>query len=278
MANLAGVRNFAAYSRAVLKPAPGTRHNWQILAELTARLVSNPALRAGLKLARPELLLDLMLRFGPHGSGVNIFGPGVTLSKIKRSPHGLDLGPLTPRLPGRLFTGNKRIDLAPEMLVTALKKLDSETAAGSQGADAAAFDLLLISRRNLMSNNSWFHNCRGMRNQTNRCTAWISDEDALNKSIAPGDQVKVTSRVGSIVLEAEITDRIMPGVICIPHGWGHDLAGVRLSAASEYPGVSINDITDNKLLDLSGNAALSGVPVRIDKASPADQPRLQGQK
>ncbi|MEW6079760.1 MAG: molybdopterin-dependent oxidoreductase [Thermodesulfobacteriota bacterium] len=265
MTNLAGVRNFAAYSQPVIRPAPDTRHNWQILSELTACFIANPLLRLALKLARPELLLDLMLRFGPYGSGLNIFGSGLTLSKVKQAEHGLDLGPLAPRLPDRLFTTDKRIHLAPEMLVAALKKLDADAATGPIAEETGTFDLLLISRRNLMSNNTWLHNCRSMRNQTNRCTALINTGDAETRSIASGDFIRVASRVGSIVIEAEVTDHIMPGVISIPHGWGHDREGARLRVAAGYPGVSINDITDSSRLDISGNAALSGVPVRINK-------------
>ncbi|MFO8048665.1 MAG: molybdopterin dinucleotide binding domain-containing protein, partial [Desulfosudaceae bacterium] len=233
--------------------------------DLSARFIANPFLRLALKLARPELLLDLILRFGPHGSGMNIFGSGLTLAKVKRAEHGLDLGSLEPRLPERLFTKGKKIDLAPEMLVKELRAVADRQEKFSPEPAPASFDLMLISRRILMSNNSWFHNYPSMRNRANRCTLWIHPEDADSRGIGTGEQVRLTSSVGSITVETEVTDRIMAGVVSLPHGWGHDRPGIGLRVAAEYPGVSINDITDEKRLDLSGNAAFSGVPVKIEK-------------
>ncbi|ABW67301.1 molybdopterin-dependent oxidoreductase [Desulfosudis oleivorans] len=265
MINLAGARNYAAYSQPVFQPQPGTRHNWEILSELSARFVSNPFLRFALKLAKPERLLGLMLRFGPHGSGLNFLGSGLTLSKVKRAVHGIDLGPLVPRLPDRLFTKNKRIDLAPKRLTDELKTIEDHLEQVSVKTSADGPDLLLISRRNLMSNNSWFHNYPAMKNRTNRCTLMINTKDAENRSIKSGDTVRVTSNIDSINIEAEVTDRVMPGVVSMPHGWGHDRPGVALRVAAKNPGVSINDITDNKRIDLSGTAAFSGLPVRVEK-------------
>jgi len=267
MINISGTRNFAAYSKPVFKPEPGTRHNWEILSELTGRFISNPFLRLALKLAKPERLLDLLLRFGPHGSGFNIFGAGLSLARVGRAEHGLDLGPLEPRLPDRLFTKDKKIHLAPEILIKALQKTENNYKALLQQDASDGFNLLLISRRNLMSNNSWLHNCRSMQNRTNRCTLLVNPADAEKHSITNGDFVRVASRIGDIKAAAEVTSRIMAGVVCLPHGWGHGLAGVRLHVASEYPGVSVNDITDNKRIDLSGNAVFSGVPVKIEKAT-----------
>lgn len=265
MINLAGTRNFAAYSRPVFNPEPDTRDNWEILLALSTRFVANPFLRMAMKRARPERLLDLLLRFGPHGAGMNIFKAGLNLSKVRRAEHGLDLGPLVPRLPDRLFTKNKRIDLAPGILTRALEAVAEHQGTRLAETAPAGFDFLLISRRNLMSNNSWFHNYPTMKNRTNRCTLLINTQDAEGKSIRSGDFVRLTSRVGSITVEAEVTDRIMPGVVSMPHGWGHHLPGVGLRVAAKYPGVSINDITDNKRIDLSGNAAFSGEPVSIEK-------------
>ena len=265
MINLAGTRNFAAYTRPVFPPRPDTRHNWQILSELTARFLPGPLPRLAMKLARPGILLDLLLRFGPHGSGYNLFGPGLTLSRVKRAVHGRDLGPLTPRLPERLFTRNKIIDLAPDILTHELRALAVNLGDPAPKAAETEFDLLLISRRLLMSNNSWFHNYPSMKNRTNRCTLLIHPDDAEKKSVRSGDLVRLTSAVGSITVEAEVTDRVMTGVVSLPHGWGHHRTGLGLRVAAEHPGVSINDITDQQRLDLSGNAAFSGVPVRIEK-------------
>lgn len=265
MVNLAGVRNFAGYSEAALPKEPDTRHNWEILSELTARVINNPVLKFAARMAKPEMLLDGFLRFGPHGSKLKFWGKGLSLSKLKKAKHGIDLGPLTPCLPGRLFTKTKRIQLAPAILVNALEELKSKLP-GLSISPASPFDLLLIGRRNRMSNNSWFHNFSRMHNRANRCTLLLNPVDAAKNQIQTGDRVQVTSAISAVILEAEVTDRIMPGVVSIPHGWGHGLPGVRLGVAAAHPGVSINDLTDQKLVDLSGTASFSGVPVRIEKA------------
>jgi len=264
MVNFAGVRNFAAYSEAVLPKDPDTRHNWEIISELNARVVKNPLIKFIIRLARPEWLLDGFLRFGPHGSKLKFWGPGLSLSKLKKKKHGIDLGPLKSRLPGRLFTKTKRIQLAPENLVNALQELKSKLP-GLSVAPVPPYDLLLIGRRNRMSNNSWFHNFSRLHNRANRCTLRLNPGDAGKKQIRTGDMVHVISSISTVLIEAEVTYRIMPGVVSIPHGWGHGLQGVCLAVASAHPGVSINDLTDQKLVDLSGNAAFSGVPVRIEK-------------
>ena len=264
MVNLAGVRNFAGYAEPVFEKEPGTRHNWEILSALTAQFVKNPVLKAALRLLKPELLLAGFLRFGPHGAGLKFWRPGLTLSRLKAERHGIDLGPLTPRLPERLFTKDKRLRLAPEIFVSALQQAASGLA-GPPAVPVPPFDLLLIGRRNRLSNNSWFHNFSRMRKATNSCTLLVHPEDAAKAAIRTGDRVRVSSSVGSITLAAEVTDRIMPGVVSIPHGWGHHLPGVRLGVASRQAGVSINDITDQRQTDLSGTAVFSGVPVRIEK-------------
>lgn len=264
MINLAGTRNFAAYAKPVFEPGPDTRHNWQILSELSARFISNPLLRFVLKQAKPELLLNLLLRFGPYGAGLNVFRSGLSLSKIKRADHGLDLGPLEPRLPQRLFTKDKKIHLAPPILVSTFSEIDNNQKGIEQKQTANEFDLLLISRRNVMSNNSWFHNYPSMQNRTNRCTLMINVADAQSRSINSGDAIRLSSSIGSISLTAEVTDRIMPGVVSMPHGWGHDRSGIEMRVAAENPGASINDITDNKRIDVSGNAAFSAQPVKVE--------------
>ena len=265
MINLAGTRNFAAYTKPVFSPPPDTRHNWQILSGLSLRFISNPFLRFVLKLARPELLLDLLLRFGPHGAGLNILGSGLSLSKIKKAQHGLDLGPLVPRFPDRLFTKNKKINLAPEILVTALKQIEDKPTLSLNESRPETFDLQLISRRNLMSSNSWFHNYPSMQHRSNRCTLLINTVDAERRSIRTDDLVQVKSKIGGISIAAEVTDQNMSGVVSMPHGWGHDFPGIALRVAAGNPGVSINDITDNKRIDLSGNAAFSGLWVSVEK-------------
>jgi anaerobic selenocysteine-containing dehydrogenase len=264
MTNIAGVRNYAAYSEQVFPKDPETRHNWEIITRLTACTVQNPLLRFGLRFVRPELLLDGFLRLGAHGPGLGFIGQGLTLSKLKKARNGIDLGPLVPRLPGRLFTKPKRIRLAPVMFVDALKAITpGEKDRGE--AREPSFDMTLIGRRNLMSSNSWFHNYGRLRNRANRCTLLIHPSDAETRGIITGELVRVESVSGAVTVEAEVTDRIMKGVVSIPHGWGHGLPGVRLGVASEDPGVNVNDLTDHRRVDLSGTAVFSGVPVRIGK-------------
>ena len=149
------------------------------------------------------------------------------------------------------------------MLTKALNELKAVISADAH-QQPDGFNLLLISRRNLLSNNSWFHNFRRMHTSANRCTLQIHPSDAQVKQIKSGDMVRVVSKTGNIPLEAEVTDSVMPGVVCIPHGWGHNLPGVKLGVALENPGVNINDIIDNRRFDLSGTAVFSGVPVRIE--------------
>jgi len=263
------VRNTVKYSPAVFAPADDTRHDWQIFLELETRLASRTPLEAlwaqlrrGVRLGLGlDGMLDLAFRFGPYGTG--LFGDGLTLAKVKAAPHGIDLGPLQPALPGRLWTKNKRIALAPEMLTQDVPRL--QTWLQSQPMPSAANGtLLLIGRRQLRSNNSWMHNSERLVRGKARCTLLVHPDDARQYGITSGQMVRVISRVGEIIAPAEVSDEVMPGVVSLPHGWGHDRPGVQLDVARRYPGVSINDITDEQLVDeVSGNAALSGVPVRL---------------
>ncbi|KYF90797.1 hypothetical protein BE20_16540 [Sorangium cellulosum] len=196
----------------------------------------------------------------------------------------MDLGPLVPCLPERLFTPSGRIELAPEVLVADLERARAalgrderggpgheERGAGEAGEPGqrgdAGYDLQLIGRRQLRSNNSWLHNSRRLVKGRNRCTLLMHPEDAARRGIAAGQRVRVRSRVGSIDLEVELTDEVMPGVVSAPHGWGHGRDGVRLETARRHAGESVNDLTDDLAIDaLSGTAALNGVPVRVEPA------------
>ncbi|MEW6078097.1 MAG: molybdopterin-dependent oxidoreductase [Thermodesulfobacteriota bacterium] len=264
MANIFGSRNMAKYSPPVFDPGPDARHAWQIFKELAVGISRNPLMKLAIKPLTPERLLKLALLAGPHGLRPKPGQAPLTLGKVSRAVHGLDLGPLRPCLPGRLFTPDRRINLAPPVFTEELKRVSAALPALS-AEDDGEFDLRLVSRRNLMSNNSWMHNIERFHNKTNRCTAWISPGDAAARNVPAGGRVRVTSRAGRIELEAEITDRVMPGVVSIPHGWGHHYEGIRLSVAAGHAGVSVNDITDHEKLDsLSGNAVFSGVPVKVE--------------
>jgi len=266
LANFVGIRQVAKYSPPVFLPDKASRHSWQILKEMTLRFTSNPLKRALFTLATPERLLRLGLRFGPHGARFSPAGSGLTLAKLRRWPHGMDLGPMAPSLPDRLFTKDKKIHLAPGPFVkelNRLKNLDWQPGPLPDGR----FDLVLVGRRHLMSNNSWFHNFERMHNKTNRCTARMHPEDAATRGISTGDWIKVSSLSGQIELEAEVSDTIMAGSISIPHGWGHTRPGVCLRVATKYPGVCVNDIVDNERLEtLCGNAVFSGIRVSVEKA------------
>jgi anaerobic selenocysteine-containing dehydrogenase len=272
------VRNTAKFSPALFEPAEDTRHDWQILLELTTRIAARGpaapllarAQRAVLGRVPPPLLLDLALRFGPYGAGLRPFSDGLSLARLRREVHGVDLGALTPCLPERLFTKSKRIDIALDPFVHDLARvraaLDREATASAE-EHGELFDLRLIGRRHLRSNNSWMHNSLRLVKGRNRCTLLMHPEDAERRGIARAQRVRVRSRVGSIELEVEVSDEVMPGVVSVPHGWGHDLAGVQLGTARQHAGASVNDLTDHLVIDaLSGNAALNGVPVRVEPA------------
>ena len=264
--NLLAVRNTARYSAPLFEPAPGAKHDWQIYLELARRLQGG-SLTARLKAALtrwhmarvgPTGLLDRMLKKGPHG---------LDFPDLADATHGIDLGPLEPCLPERLYTPDKRINLTPTAIIADLRRLrEAVDAATDHGTE----DLLLISRRQPRSNNSWMHNAPRLVKGKDRCTLLIHPETARHNGLADGGRAIVHSRVGRIEALVEVSEDIMPGVVSLPHGWGHDRPGVRLRVASAHPGVSINDLTDDQAVDLlSGNAALSAVPVTVERA-PAD--------
>ena len=187
---------------------------------------------------------------------------GLTLKMIEAQPHGIDLGPLQSVLPRRLFTSDKRIKLAPELFLNDMPRALARL--HSQPAKINDSEMLLIGRRHVRSNNSWMHNSHRLVKGKNRCTAMLHPEDAARLQIENGSLVRISSRVGSIELPAEITSEIMLGVISVPHGFGHNRAGTQLGIASQHAGVSLNDITDEQHLDtLTGVTALNGLPVQV---------------
>ncbi|TDU06657.1 anaerobic selenocysteine-containing dehydrogenase [Streptomyces sp. 846.5] len=211
--------------------------------------------------SRQERLLDLMLRGGPYGDGFGAKPEGLSLDVLAAAPHGLDLGPLRPRLPGVLRTPSGRVELAPpQLLAEAARLADHLAELGSAPTDG----LLLIGRRQLRSNNSWMHNVPLLAGGSNRCTLQLHPADAERLGIDTGQQVQVRSRVGELHAEAEVTDGVMPGVVSLPHGWGHDDPATRLPLAAREPGVNSNVLTDEIPLDLlSGTAVLNGIPVEV---------------
>jgi anaerobic selenocysteine-containing dehydrogenase len=264
--NLLAVRNTAKYSPPLFDPGPDARHDWQILAELHRRLDRGPLTarwkrRLKAKLG-PRRMLDLGLRFGPYGSGLRPFASGLTLRRLEKNPHGLDLGPLEPCLPERLRTRERRIELAPQPFVDDVPRLRRELE-----QDPASVSLFLIGRRQIRSNNSWMHNYQRLVGGKERCTLLMRPDDAFNLGLDDAERVVVVSRTGRIEAKLELSDEMMRGVVSLPHGWGHHRAGTRIATAEEHPGASLNDVTDDQLVDpLCGNAVLSGLPVRIERA------------
>lgn len=244
-------RNFAAYGPAAFQPEEGSKSDWEIIAELTRAITkaSGEHIPNG---PPPRSALDHMLRANTDYN--------FTLEKLEQAPNGIDLGAHTPQLPERLRTADGLINCAPEHCIADLDRF-------RDSLNDARAPIVLIGRRHVRSNNSWLHNSRRLIKGPNRCTLMINPADARAHNIGNEDMVRVFNHVGDVQLPAEITDDVMPGVVCIPHGYGHGREGVKLAVAAERPGVSINDLTDPALLDpLSGNAVLNGVPVQIERA------------
>jgi len=210
----------------------------------------------------PERVLDLMLRAGRYD---------LTLAELEATPHGVDLGPHRPRIPEVLRTPSGKIELAPEPIVADLERLrasldrPAERREGARGgASDNEGDMVLIGRRQLRSNNSWMHNLRPLVKGKDRCTMHVNPADAERLGLSDGGRAVVRSRAGEVEVPVEVTDAIMPGVVSIPHGWGHDAPGIRMRVASEHPGVNSNVLADESLVDpLSGNAVLNGIPVTV---------------
>lgn len=198
----------------------------------------------------PERILDMLLRAGAYG---------LSLADLRAAPHGIDLGALEPRLPEALKTPTGRVDLAPDLLVADVERLHAalEDAGGDGG-------MVLVGRRDLRSNNSWMHNLPKLVSGPPRCTAWVHPDDASRLGLADGAPVRIASRVGAIEVPVEVTDDVMPGVVSVPHGWGHDAEGVELSVARAHAGTNSNLLTDESVLEpLSGTAILNGIPVTL---------------
>jgi anaerobic selenocysteine-containing dehydrogenase len=260
------VRNTAKYSPAVFPRPDDARHDWEILNELTWRMLGTVTARAkaiALAQLKPRGMLDVGLRQGPYGSGLTPFGSGLRMATLDEHPHGVDLGPLQPVLPARLRTADRMVHLAPALLCADVARLEQSLDADATPAPAGT--LALIGRRSLRSNNSWMHNSARLVRGRTRCTLQMHPSDASARGISDGDAARITSRVGSVVAPVEVTNAVMPGVVSLPHGWGHGRTGTRLATANAHAGVSLNELTDDQRLDrLTGNAGFSGVPVMVE--------------
>jgi anaerobic selenocysteine-containing dehydrogenase len=202
-----------------------------------------------------ERRLDMMLRLGPFGDAFGATPEGLNLQRLKDNPHGIDLGALTPRIPEVLRTGTGKVELAPEPILADVPRLQ-------ESLDSRPDGFLLIGRRHLRSNNSWMHNVPALAGGTNRCTLQIHPDDATRLGVT--DLAVVTGPGGKLEVPVEITDAIRPGVVSLPHGWGHSVPGTRLTVAATQPGVNVNSLLDDSLIEpLSGTAVLNGVPVQV---------------
>ena len=242
--NLLAVRNTTKYSAPLFPKDENAKYDWEIFQELAHRLNSK---EEPLKLVPPEVKLNFGLQFGRYK---------LSLEELQNNPHGIDLGELQSCLPDRLLTENKRLNLAPELLVNDLQRLKLETAQSDE------FSFALIGRRHLRDNNSWLHHSEILTKGKNRCTLLINNSDAETLNLQNGKTVKVSSRVGTVEIPCEITETIAPGVVSIPHGYGHKRQD--FTTNENHAGVSLNDLTDHDLIDeLTGNAAFNGVRVKI---------------
>lgn len=249
------IRNTARYNPSVFEKPEGALHDWEIFEQLGARVAAGLGLDHKASPA-PDGLIDMGLRAGPYGDN----SPhGVSLDKLKENPSGLDFGPLKPQLPGRLRTTNQRIGLGVAAIFTDIQRLVADTAAN----DAP---YALIGRRHVRDCNSWMHNYRRLVKGRDRCTLMVNPDDAAREGWQDGDLVTVASSSGRLQAPIEVSDDIMPGVVSLPHGYGHNRQGIKAAIASDHAGVSCNDVTDAGYLDaLSGNAAVNGVPVQVER-------------
>ncbi len=295
--NLLAVRNTAKFSPALFERGADARHDWEILIELQTRMEGGGAFgnfRGRIKRGfvkgffGPERMLNLGLRFGPYGAGLNPFSKTskrssatsaaetLTLKKLKRAVHGIDLGPLQSCLPGRLRTHDKHIELAPEVLVQDVNRVKEKLLNWDRGrpvrkpgsSEDTNGHLLLIGRRQLRGNNSWMHNSERLVRGKPQCTIIMHPADAAHRELTQGQDVSVRSSAGSVVVPLEISQEIMPGVVSIPHGWGHARLGVQLQVAQQHAGESINDLMDSANIDaLCGTAAFNGTWVEVQTAN-----------
>ena len=286
-------RNVANYSPAVLELDDSQMAEWQtllrlagiaagqgpdadidsfddlVIGGLVARDMQDPAsplagrdaqeLVAALEPRRgPERVLDWMLRAGPYGDRFGEDPDGLTLAKLEAAPHGIDFGALQPRIPEVLRTASGKIELAPAPIVADLDRLRASLARHRNG------DIVLIGRRQLRSNNSWMHNVPNLVRGKDRCTMHVHPADAERLGLEDGGLAGVTSDRGGVEVRVEVTDAIMPGVVSIPHGWGHDDPEAQLEVAAAHPGANSNLLADEMAVDVpSGNAVLNGIPVEV---------------
>ena len=293
------VRNHAKWSPAAVEAGEGERPVWRVLLDISRRLMGLGEIPleqvdsivlgqfAALALAGsrlegrvtpeeavsmlgdepgPRRVIDLLLRAGPYGDEFGQRPDGLTLQKLADNPHGLDFGALEPALPDVLRTADGAIPLAPERIVRDLPRLDRFIEERSSGAGPAS--VLLIGRRDVRSMNSWLHNLPSLAKGKVRCTLQVHPSDAERLELENEGWAQLEGRVGTLLAQVEISDRMTEGVVSLPHGWGHDLPGVQLGVARKQSGVNTNRVVDDREVDVpSGTSVLNGVRVEL-KAVP----------
>lgn len=289
------IRSAGKYSETLFEPEADRPGEWQILLALAALIQGQPAadldtialdqlffagivamlteregspiegrdpaeIVAQASTPGPERLLDLTLRTGPWGDAYGANPDGLTLEKMKAEPNGIDMGPLMPRLDEILETPSGKIELAHDYILNDAPRLRERLARAEE-------PLVLVSRRHLRSNNSWMHNVPALMTGKDRCTLLIHPDDAGSRGLEDGKTVRITSDAGSLHVPVEVSDEMMPGVVCLPHGWGHDKPGAKLGVAAAHAGVCNNVLAPGELVDvLSGNAIVNGIPVEVAPA------------
>ena len=285
------IRNFTKWSPAAVSPPPGTPEAWQVMLKLSGifmgmadrplkdvddavfnQLAGNLVKRncpwpgltfdeVAAKLAGssgPTRTIDMLLRIGPYGDGFGRRPEGLTLAKVRAAEHGIDLGPHTPRLREIVNTASGKVELAPPLMANDIARLCTDMARRDR-------EIILIGRRNLRTTNSFMHNLPALMKGREVCTLQMSPQDARRIGVSDGSAARVTSRVGSVVAPVQISEDLMPGVVSLPHGWGHNVEASRISVAKQHAGTNANALTDDRAYDsASGAAILFGTPVRIE--------------
>ena len=289
------VRNAGKFSERLFQPEPGRPEEWEILLTLVGILQGQAAkevdvaaldqlyfagLAAGITqlpgsriegrdpaeiVAQaggpgPERLLDFAIRTGPWGDAYGAEPDGLTLEKLRAAPNGIDMGPLAPRVREILATPSGKIELAPAHITADVPRLHERLGRRRE-------ELVLVSRRHVRSNNSWMHNVPSLMTGKDRCTLLVHPDDAERAGLQDGARARITSKAGEVVAPIEVSDEMLPGVVCLPHGWGHDKGGARLSVAAQHAGVCNNVLAPGDLVDVpSGNAVVNGIPVELGAA------------
>ena len=289
------VRSAGKWSDAIFPPANDRPGEWEIILKLAGILMGQPAAEVDTKAlddgwfsflvsvtgldpatvmaqydeGGPERMIDLSLRTGPFGDRYGENPGGLTLQSFKDNPDGLDLGPMVPKLDQILKTPSGKLELAPPYILGDLPRLAARL-------ERSPEQLVMTSRRHLRSNNSWMHQMPTLVGGSNRCTLLINPEDAARVGMADGQLARVASEAGSVEVEIEVSDEMMPGVVSLPHGWGHTVPGAQTGVPAAHVGVNTNILAPGRLVDaLSGNAVVNGYPVTVTPVDPTQADQAQ---